>query len=289
LTALRELPDQLGGYADDFGGALDHGSELQAEALGEEVAEVGLIEVAGGSGVLEEACRGNRAPHEPPLGVLHASHVRGHDVGVEEGVARPAGSVVERSGDDTVAGEKPTIAAAGASEDGSVFVVAHDLVDRLAMRLANRGSLLVTGQGPEDAHALRGPQGQVVARTEPCCASTGDESVELFARYRPRVAPDLPIPCLASAEEIRRRFGHDVVVARLLESTSIPLTLAQEPTHILPGDAEIRRGTSRLDISSRAFRSTRRRACCAMMDQHLFRVGVPTGEHSSEVLRVHGA
>ena len=147
-----------------------------------------LVEVSGGSRVFEQTYTGDRPPHETLLGGLDASHVRGHDVGVQQWVSGPAGSMVERGGDDAVAREQASVASTGTGEHGSVFVVADDLVDGLGVGLSDLSAALVVGERPQDAHALRWTQGQVIARSEARLSPARHEPVQLVARYGPSVA-----------------------------------------------------------------------------------------------------
>ena len=221
LAAPREVTDQLRGYAEYLSRALHHRSELQAEPRREEVAEVCLVKVAGGAGVFEQTCTGDRPPHETLLGVLDASHVRGHDMRMQQRVSRPTGAMVERCGDDPITREQSPIASTRAGEHGSVLVVADDLIDRLAMRLTDLSPSLVVREGPQDAHALGRTQSQVIAGPEAGLTSSRDEPIQFIARHGPCVATHSTATLMASPEEIRRRLGHHVTLTRrLLEAVA---------------------------------------------------------------------
>jgi hypothetical protein len=222
-----------------LGRALHHRSELQAETQGEEVAKVCLIEMTRRAGVFEQTCIGDRAPHQPLLRDLDASHVRGHDMRMQQRVSRPAGAMVERRGDDPITREQSPIASPRAGEHSPVLVVADDLIDRLAMRLTDLSTSLVVREGPQDAHTLGRTQGQVIAWPEASLASSRDEPIQFIARHGPCVASHSTATLMASPEEIRGRLGHEILTRRLLETVPIPLALAEEPAHVLAGNTEV--------------------------------------------------
>ncbi len=156
VAPLAELVDDRLGDAGDIRHAVDDGSPLDAEAAGEEVAEVGLVEVAAGGGVVEERPGVEGAP-----GVGDGvGEVGDDDVGVQERVAGPAGAVVEGGGDEA---EGLDALAPVPGDDDLALVVADDLVDGLPVGLADGGPPLRVGEGPEDADALGRAEGVVEA------------------------------------------------------------------------------------------------------------------------------
>ena len=92
LAALGVGLDPLPGDARDLGPAVVDLGPLDAEALGELVAQDRLVEEAGGAGVLVD----ERAVQRPEAAVDALGHVGHQQVGVEVGIAGPAGAVAER-------------------------------------------------------------------------------------------------------------------------------------------------------------------------------------------------
>jgi hypothetical protein len=70
--------------------------ELDAQPGGEQMAAMGLVQVARRLGVLEQSGLGDHAPRRFARKIAGADHVRGDDVGVHERVAGAAGAVIER-------------------------------------------------------------------------------------------------------------------------------------------------------------------------------------------------
>src|SRR5690606_32733887 len=109
-----------------------------------------------GDGVIEERPAVEGAP-----GVGDGvGEVGDHDVAVQERVAGPASAVVEGGGDEPVGLDALAPVTAG---DGLSLVVANDLVDGLPVGLADGGTPLRVGEGPEDADALGRAEGVVEA------------------------------------------------------------------------------------------------------------------------------
>lgn len=124
VAALTELVDHRLRHADGVGQAVHHRAPLDAEPLGEQVTEGGLVQVAAGERVGVERAAVERAP-----GVDHGEREVGHhDVGVQERVARSAGAMVEGGGHQP--GGLDAFAPVP-GHDGLSFVVPDDLVDRI--------------------------------------------------------------------------------------------------------------------------------------------------------------
>ena len=165
LAARGELPAQVRGDAGHLGQASAYGRPLQAEVLGELAAQDGLVDVAGGELVAVEG----GGVDGRPLPVLAAEQVGDHDVGVQLGVVGAAGTVLERGGDQPVAGDAcgavpVALPAAGAAGDEQLQIV-HRLPDRGHVRLADLVGDLRVGQSVEDADALGRGEDDVVAGT----------------------------------------------------------------------------------------------------------------------------
>lgn len=156
IAALAELVDHAGGHARDVGPAVADRAPADAEARAQKVAEVGLVEVSAGKGVLVE-----RATVERPPGVERREREVGdHDVGVEQRVAGAAGAVVEGGGDHAVGQD---LLALAAPVSGLALEVRDHLVDGFPVGLADRRSLGVVAERPEDRHALGRPEREVEA------------------------------------------------------------------------------------------------------------------------------
>jgi len=82
LPPLGERADDRLGDTGQVGGAVDHGVPGDAEPAGELVAQLGLVQVAGGLGVPVQPRRVQR----PPAAVIGLHSVPDHDMSVQEGI-----------------------------------------------------------------------------------------------------------------------------------------------------------------------------------------------------------
>src|SRR5581483_7562606 len=130
--ALAELAQDLGRHALDLGDAIVRlGPADPRQALADRVAEVGLVEVAGGLGVdVEGAAVEARVAPVGPLG-----EVGGDDVGVELWVLGAAHPVAVGRGDEALASEAHTTTPAAPNAARLALQVGQRLSDRLVVGL----------------------------------------------------------------------------------------------------------------------------------------------------------
>ena len=152
VPALAEIIDGRLGDSHDVGKTVDDRRPLDPQPLGQEVAEMSLVEVAARQGMVEQEPPLQRSPRT----VHRERDVHDDDVGVQQRVAGAAGAVVESGSHhpgrlDAIASEP--------SQDRLALVVANDVVDRLPVCLADDCPPVGIGQRPQDAHALGGPEG----------------------------------------------------------------------------------------------------------------------------------
>ncbi len=238
---------------------------------------MGLVEVAGSTGMFEQATTRNRPPHgtlpttlHNPLlaglsGRLDAGHVRGHDMGMEERVAGTARAMLERRRDDPIRGDESPVATTEAREHGTVFVVADHFVDRVAVRVPNRGLAFRISKRPENAHTLRWSKRQVIPRPEPGLTSAGNGA--------------------SRVPEIRRRLRNDFTVVGSVEAGLVAVAFGEESPHILARHPQIRRSPDRIEHASR-FDIGRHWRTRTVPNQDLAGVGVVTGKDATKILRV---
>ena len=100
-SPLRERLDHLSRHSDDVRVAVRRRPPLDAHPGGQQVAEVGLIEVARSLGMLEQAIPGDGPPHRP-LVAVDPGHVRHHHMGVQQRITRPARPMIKRRSDHPV-------------------------------------------------------------------------------------------------------------------------------------------------------------------------------------------
>ncbi len=163
-TPLREHLDHFRRYADDLGVTVHDRRELHAEAVGEQMPQVRLVQIPGRMRMFVQADPGDGPP--PRIGrIVDRGHVRGDDVGVQQRITRPAGAMIERGRDDPRRRHQVSVLAALAGEDRVGLVVADDLIDRLRMRTPDLAPPAIVSECPQDAHALRRPQRQVITGT----------------------------------------------------------------------------------------------------------------------------
>ena len=159
LAALGELAQVGVGEALDLGDAVADRLPLHAEPLAQLMAEVCLIDVAGGLGVVED----RRVVEAGPAPVRSLGRVGDQDVGVELGVAGPGGAVLEGGGEEARAVEEFMAAGAAARPAGLALHVGEGGCYGVAVGLVDLDRRLVAAERPEQRDGLRGGKGEVEA------------------------------------------------------------------------------------------------------------------------------
>ncbi len=153
------MPEHLGRHGGDVGDALLHRPPLDAEAQGEQSAQLGFVDAAAGLRVSED----DSAVEGRPCAVGVVDHVGGHDVGVEVRVALAGGAVPERGGDQLRASLRadPVLAPAGPSRCS--FHVVEPRLDGLVVAVPDHPAEVRVAESEEEGHGLRCSEAEVVA------------------------------------------------------------------------------------------------------------------------------
>ena len=159
LAALGELAQVGVGEALDLGDAVSDRLPLHAEPLAQLMAEVCLIDVAGGLGVVEDRRVVEAGP--APVGAL--GRVGDQDMGVELGIAGAGGAVLEGGGEEAVAVDEFLAAGAAAGPAGLALQVVEGGCCGVAVGLVDLDRRLVAAECPEQGDGLRGGEGEVEA------------------------------------------------------------------------------------------------------------------------------
>ena len=146
----------------ELGHPLDRLRPLEPEPPRELVAELRLVEVAGGEPV---GLQDRLAVERPPLAVVGAGHVGDDHVRVQVRVLRPRGAMPERRRDEALAVLADRAAVAAADDARLALEIAERRLPGRLVRLADLAPhLLVVGQRVQHADALRAREDEVVAR-----------------------------------------------------------------------------------------------------------------------------
>ncbi len=179
-TPLREDLQHLGRHAVDVCVAVGDRSPLDTHAGGQQMTEMGLIEMARCLGVLEQAIPGDGPPHRPFLAV-DPGHVRHHDMGVQQRIARPARPMIKRRRNHPIGLRQ--VAALLTRETGPhrpILEIPDHLVHRLRVRTTKLSPYTRLRKCPEHAHALRRPQRHVIPRPRLARSPLRSETLDLL-------------------------------------------------------------------------------------------------------------
>ena len=192
---------ELGWDADDLGGAFVDGSPVDAEAAGELVAEVGLVEVAGGAGLPQQRL----AVERPPLPVLAVREIRDEHVGVQLRVAGAAGPMRERGGDEPV--DRNDLVSVDATTGSAPLAFGASRGPRRLRRRARRGTSRAVSGSPSP-HSTDTDLGAENVRSNPGTRSfrvwvsripvLGSRPSRIASRARPPTSPLNPKCATAS-------------------------------------------------------------------------------------------
>ena len=241
------------GTPTDFGVAVHDRRELHAQPIREQVAQVRLVQVAGGPGVLVQPDAGDRPPPRDRRAV-DAGHVRGHDMGVQQRIAGPAGAMIERGGHDPRRGDQVPLATALAGEHRVGLVVADDLVDRLGVRPADladggRRRRAPTGRSRSWAAATSGH-----SRAEPSTRGATTRSAPA-RRGSPstRRSRAWPLPSALTPTRYADGSATTSPSSASARRARYRSPSAKQAPHVARRDAEVRGGTQRVDELGQLF------------------------------------
>ena len=160
MASGREQRAQLGRDADDLGGAFVDRAPGDAETGGELVAELGLVEVAGGAGLPEERTAMQRAPQA----VVATGQVRDEHMGVELRIPGPARAVHEPRGDEAVTGDMLDAVDTSPGQARLAFEPAERGVDGPVVRGAHRADRVGITETEQHGHGLRCREREIETR-----------------------------------------------------------------------------------------------------------------------------
>lgn len=233
----RELAQVLVGEALDLGDPPADLLPLDSDEAGQLVAKLGLIEVAGGLGVLVD----RRVVEPGPLAVRPLGRVGYQDVGVQLGVAVSRGAVLEGGGEVAVALDELRTACAAPGPARLLLEIAKCRLDGGAMGLLYLDARNGSAQAPEEGDRLRGREGQVEAGDRPAAADrsqperlaarrvvTGEHPGQLIRLDLPGeveldggIAHPLPADLALAGVVVLRAFGDLLQVVHLLAGSEL--------------------------------------------------------------------
>jgi hypothetical protein len=155
----RELAQLVVLEAPELGDPVANLLPLGTEASDQPVAEQGLVEVAGGLGVLVD--RGVVEAGPAPVRAL--GRVGDQHVGVELGVAGAGGAVAVGGGEVARALDEPGAAAAAPRPAGLALQVGEGGVDRALVGVPHRGARPLVSERPQQRDRLRRREGEIEA------------------------------------------------------------------------------------------------------------------------------
>ena len=162
LPPRRERPHCFLRYGLEVGHSLHRLGPAEAEPPGDLVAQLRLVEVAGGEPV---GLQDRLAVERPPLPVRRTSHVGDDHVGVQVRILRPAGAVSEGRSDEALRVLADRAGVAAADDARLALEVGERRLPGRLVRLAQLAAdALVVGQRMQQADALRAREDKVVAR-----------------------------------------------------------------------------------------------------------------------------
>ena len=129
------------------------------------VAQLGLVEDAGGLGMRVQLPRVQRPPH--PV-ILRSGEIRDQDMGVQQRIIRPRGAVPERCRHEPVNLDRLRTARPATRVAGRTLQVADRGVHGGVVGSHHFGRGGPVTEGPQQRHRLRGPERVIEPRDRPC-------------------------------------------------------------------------------------------------------------------------